>query len=79
MQYTRVTFAATATVDVRCGLAAGFFPKGRHATSPASCSRCRLPAATHLGDKRETAVGMTKALRGLHAAIDIVPPDPDSA
>jgi predicted nucleotidyltransferase len=31
----------------------------------------------HLGDKRETAVGMAKALRELHAAIDVVPTDPD--
>ena len=31
----------------------------------------------HLGDKRQTPVGMTKALRGLRAAIDVVPTDPD--
>lgn len=36
-----------------------------------------LVVVPHLGDKRETAMGMTKALRGLHAAIDIVPTDPD--
>ena len=36
-----------------------------------------LVVVPHLGDKRETAVGMTKALRGLRAAIDVVPTDPD--
>jgi len=36
-----------------------------------------LVVVAHLGDKRETAVGMIKALRGLRAAIDVVPTDPD--
>jgi predicted nucleotidyltransferase len=36
-----------------------------------------LVVVAHLGDKRETAVSMTKALRGLRAAIDVVPTDPD--
>ena len=36
-----------------------------------------LVVVPHLGDKRETTIGMTKALRGLHAALDIVPTDPD--
>ena len=36
-----------------------------------------LVVVQHMGDKRETAVSMTKALRGLRAAIDIVPTDPD--
>ena len=36
-----------------------------------------LVVVPHLGDKRETAVSMTKALRGLRAAIDVVPTDPD--
>ena len=36
-----------------------------------------LVVVPHMGDKRETAVSMTKALRGLRAAIDIMPTDPD--
>ena len=36
-----------------------------------------LVVVAHLGDKRKTAVGMIKALRGLRAAIDVVPTDPD--
>ena len=36
-----------------------------------------LVVVPHLGDKRETAVSMAKALRGLRAAIDVVPTDPD--
>ena len=36
-----------------------------------------LVVVRHLGNKRETAVSMTKALRGLCAAIDVVPTDPD--
>ena len=36
-----------------------------------------IAVVPHLGDKRETAVGMAKALRELHAAIDVVPTDPD--
>jgi predicted nucleotidyltransferase len=36
-----------------------------------------LVVVPHLGDKRQTAVGMAKALRGLRAAIDVVPTDPD--
>lgn len=35
-----------------------------------------LVVVRHLGNKREMAVGMTKALRGLRAAIDVVPTDP---
>ena len=36
-----------------------------------------LVVVPDMGDKRETAVSMTKALRGLRAAIDIMPTDPD--
>jgi len=36
-----------------------------------------LVVVAHLGDKREMAVVMTKALRGLRAAIDVLPTDPD--
>ena len=36
-----------------------------------------LVVVPHLGDKREMAVGMTKALRGLRADIDVVPTDPE--
>ena len=36
-----------------------------------------LVVVPHLGDKRETATSMAKALRGLRAAIDVLPTDPD--
>ncbi len=35
-----------------------------------------LVVVPHLGDEREMAVRMTKALRGLRAAIEVVPTDP---
>ena len=36
-----------------------------------------LVVVPHLGDKRETAASMAKALRGLRAAIDVLPTDPE--
>lgn len=36
-----------------------------------------LVVVPHLGDKRETAIRMRAALRGLRAAIDVVPTDPE--
>lgn len=55
------------------------FVFGSHARGEASpdSDLDLLVVVPHLGDKRETAVDMTKALRGLRAAIDVVPTDPD--
>lgn len=36
-----------------------------------------LVIVPHLGDKRETAIRMLAALRGLRAAIDVIPTDPE--
>ncbi len=36
-----------------------------------------LVVVPHLGDKRATAVSMTSALRGIRAAIEVIPTDPD--
>ena len=36
-----------------------------------------LVVVPHLGDKREMTVAMIKALRGLRAAVDVVPTDPE--